>query len=110
VFSFRFNRVRHRKVTDFVDYHRERIDWWNKMENILPAKGRHNNANFRGYLIWYHTATRYRLRQRWTQDDYAVIASSDDENTTYDVRGREGRTVELGPILDRVVSYLQSKN
>jgi hypothetical protein len=78
-------------------------------ENVLPVEGPHNNANFRAYLTWYHTATRYRLRQRWTQDDYADIASSDDENTTYDVRGREGQAVELGPILDRVVCSLRLK-
>jgi hypothetical protein len=78
-------------------------------ENVLPVEGLHNNANFRAYLTWYHTATRYRLRQRWTQDDYADIASSDDENTTYDVRGREGQAVELGPILDRVVCSLRLK-
>jgi hypothetical protein len=46
-FLSRFDRVKQRKVTDFVDYHRERIDWWNKMEaNILPIEGPHNNANF----------------------------------------------------------------
>jgi hypothetical protein len=91
------------KVTDFVNYHRERIDWWNRMEeNVLPVEGPQNNTNFRAYLTWYHTTTRYMLRQRWTKDDYMDIASLDDENTTYDVRGREGRAVELAPILDRV--------
>jgi hypothetical protein len=111
VFLYRFDRVKQRKVTDFVDYHHERIDWWNKMEaNVLPIEGTHNNANIRAYLTWYHTATRYRLCLRWTQDDYADIASSHDENTTYNVRGREGRAVELGPILDRVVTSLWTKN
>jgi hypothetical protein len=78
--------------------------------NVLPVKGPHNNANFRAYLTWYHTANRYKLHQKWTQDDYTDIASSDDENTTYDIRGREGRAVELGLILDRVVSSLQTEN
>jgi hypothetical protein len=78
--------------------------------NILLIEGLHNNANFRAYLTWYHTATRYRLRQRWTRDDYTDIASSDDENATYNVGDREGRAVELGPNLDRVVSSLRTKN
>jgi hypothetical protein len=77
--------------------------------NVLPIEGSQNNANFRAYLTWYHTTTRYRLRQRWTHDDYTDIASSDDENSTYDVRGREGRAVQLGPILDRVVGSLRLK-
>jgi hypothetical protein len=90
----RFDRVKQRKVTDFVDYHRERIDWWNRMEeNVLPVEGPHNNANFRAYLTWYHTATRYRLRQRWTKDDYTDIASSDDENTTVTTRPGKYRTI-----------------
>jgi hypothetical protein len=78
-------------------------------ENVLPVEGPHNNTNFRAYLTWYHTATRYRLRQRWTEDDYVDIASSDDENNTYNVRGRERRAVELPPILDRVDCSLRLK-
>lgn len=106
----RFDRARQKKVTDFLDYHRERIEWWNRMDdNVLPPPGPHSNANFRAYLAWYHSATRYRLRTAWTRDDYAEIASSDDEDTAYDLRGRAGRAVELGPILDRVVCQLRNK-
>nr|CAB3446723.1 unnamed protein product [Digitaria exilis] len=38
-----------KKVTDFLDYHRERIEWWNRMDD------------------------NYRLRTAWTRDDYAEI-------------------------------------
>ncbi|CAN6305867.1 unnamed protein product [Urochloa humidicola] len=62
----------------------------------------HTNARFREYLSWYHSSTRYKLRQRWTGADYADIASSDDDNTIYDRKCREGNVVELAPILDRV--------
>jgi hypothetical protein len=37
-------------------------------------------------------------------DDYADIASSKDEDTSYDIRTRECTVVEITPILDRVVS------
>ncbi|RLN00226.1 uncharacterized protein C2845_PM06G03970 [Panicum miliaceum] len=61
-----------------------------------------HKANFRQYFRWYHIATRYKLRQKWTGDDYANIASSKDEDTRYDVRAREGTVVQIAPILDRV--------
>jgi hypothetical protein len=59
-------------------------------------------------LAWYHSATWYKLHQKWTGDDYAEIASMNDEDTIYDTRAREGTAVEIAPILDRVVrlSYL----
>ncbi|CAN6174337.1 unnamed protein product [Urochloa humidicola] len=98
----KFDRVRQRKVTDFAHHHREMIEWWNRMkENVLDPPEPHTNANFRAYLAWYHSATRYKLRQRWTGVDYADIASSDDDNTAYDRACREGTVVELAPILDR---------
>ncbi|CAN6218399.1 unnamed protein product [Urochloa humidicola] len=70
--------------------------------NALGPAQIHTNARFREYLTWYHSATRYKLRQRWTGVDYADIASSDDDDTAYDQRCREGNVVELAPILDRV--------
>ncbi|CAN6215829.1 unnamed protein product [Urochloa humidicola] len=70
--------------------------------NALGPAHIHTNARFCEYLTWYHSATRYKLRQRWTGADYADIASSDDDDTTYDRRCREGNVVELAPILDRV--------
>lgn len=93
----RFDRVGQKKITDFLDYHREHIEWWDRMDdNVFPEVAPHTNAHFRAYLAWYHSATRYILRTGWTRDDYADIASSDDEDTAYDLRGRTGRTVKLG--------------
>ncbi|CAN6240298.1 unnamed protein product [Urochloa humidicola] len=98
----KFDRVRQRKVTDFAHHHREMIEWWDRMElNVQNPAEPHRNANFREYLAWYHSATQYKLRQRWTGADYADIASSDDDNMTYDKACREGTVVELAPILDR---------
>ena len=58
------------------------------------------------YQAWYQRATRCRLRVQWTEDDYADIESSDNEDTTYDQTTHVGRQVEIGPIMDRVVSQL----
>ena len=66
----------------------------------------HTNREYRQYQAWYQRATRCRLRLQWTEDDYADIESSDDEDTAYDQTTRVGRQVEAGPILDRVVSQL----
>jgi hypothetical protein len=63
---------------------------------------------YRIYLGWYQQATRIKLRQRWTNDDYVDGGSSDDEDTMYDTRTREGSHVEQGPILDRVVCCLST--
>ncbi|TVU13435.1 hypothetical protein EJB05_40491, partial [Eragrostis curvula] len=62
----------------------------------------HRDSSFRRYLEWYQSSTRYRLRQAWTDRDYADMESSDDENTPYDVATRQGTVVEIGPVLDRV--------
>ncbi|CAO1948984.1 unnamed protein product [Urochloa humidicola] len=98
----KFDRVRQRKVTDFVHHHREMIEWWNKLEqNVKNGDGPHSNANFRAYLDWFQSATRCKFRQKWTTDDYADIASSDDDDTRYDKMCREGTQVEIAPILDR---------
>jgi hypothetical protein len=67
----------------------------------------HTDRAFRTYLGWYHQATCIKLRQRWTNDDYTDGGSSDDEDTVYDARTREGSTIEQGPVLDHVVCYWQ---
>ena len=66
----------------------------------------HTNHEYRCYQAWYQCATRCRLRLQWTEDDYADIESSDDEDMVYDQSTRAGRQVEAGPILDRLVSQL----
>ena len=66
----------------------------------------HTNREFRRYQAWYQRATRCRLRVQWTEDDYADIKSSNDEDTAYDQSTLAGRQVEAGPILGRVVSQL----
>ena len=71
-------------------------------ENNKP----HMNREYRRYQAWYQHATRCRLRLQWIEDDYADIESSDDEDMAYDQSTRAGRLVEVGPILDRVVSQL----
>jgi hypothetical protein len=97
--------VRQRKVTDFAHHHHDMVDWWRRIEDSPRLGGpSHSRANFRQYLAWYHSATRYKLRQKWMGDDYADIASSKDEDTSYDIRTRECTVVEITPILDRVVS------
>lgn len=104
----RIDRVRQRSITDFAHHHRDYIAGWRRLEqNCVRIFAMHRESEFRNYLAWYHGATRYRLRQAWTQDDYADIDSSDDDNTAYDIRTREGSQVELGPVLDRVVSATQ---
>ena len=62
----------------------------------------HTNREFRRY----QRVTCCRLRVQWTEDDYADIKSSDDEDTAYDQTTRVGRQVEAGPISNRVVSQL----
>jgi hypothetical protein len=66
----------------------------------------HTNRAYRTYLGWYQRATRIKLRQRWTDGDYADGGSSDDEDTVYDMRPREGSHVEQGPVLNRVICCL----
>ncbi|RLM78818.1 hypothetical protein C2845_PM12G03340 [Panicum miliaceum] len=62
------------------------VDWWRRLDDGPRLGGpQHTRVNFRQYLGWYHSATRYKLRQKWTGDDYACIASSEDEDTSYDV-------------------------
>ena len=70
------------------------IEEWEEMHNNVDDNNEpHTNREFRRY-------------QAWTEADYADIESSDDEDTAYDQSTRAGRQVEVGPILDRVVSQL----
>ena len=74
------------------------------MHDNVDENEPHTNHEFRWYQAWYQRATHCRLRVQWTEDDYADIESSDDEDMTYDQSTCAGRQVEAGPILDRVVS------
>jgi hypothetical protein len=102
----RFDRWEQKKITDFRQHHLAFIEEW-----YLTAKNVHendellNNSDYRRYQAWYQGATRCKLRQQWTTDDYADIDSSDDEDTTYNQSTRLGTKVEVAPILDRVVSF-----
>jgi hypothetical protein len=66
----------------------------------------HTNREHRRYQAWYHGTTHCRMRLQWTEDDYTDIDSSSDEDTAYGQTTHVGRQVEVGPILDRVVSQL----
>ena len=66
----------------------------------------HTNRAYRTYLGWYQRTTCIKLRQRWTDDDYTDDGFSDNEDTVYDTRTREGSHVEQGLVLDRVICYL----
>jgi hypothetical protein len=88
-------------------HHRQYIDEWHKYEqNVVRIFCMHTDRAFRTYLGLYHQASRIKLRQRWTDNDYADDGSSDDEDTIYDTRTQEGSHVEQGPVLDRVVCCL----
>ena len=106
-FGCSFDRIRNRSITDWAQHHHQYVqDWLRYEQNVAPVYVMHRGTTFRAYLAWFHGVTRYRLRQAWTRDDYAEIQSSDDENTPYDIRTREGQDVEVAPILDRVVRIL----
>ncbi|TVU26210.1 hypothetical protein EJB05_28747, partial [Eragrostis curvula] len=99
----KFDRSKQKKVTDFAHHHRAYLDEWRRFEdNCERIHAMHRDSSFRRYLEWYQSSTRYRLRQTWTDRDYADMGSSDDENTPYDVATRQGTVVEIGPVLDRV--------
>jgi hypothetical protein len=80
-------------------------EWDLGAENVYSNDELHNNSDYRRYQAWYQGATRCKLRQQWTSDDYADIDSSDNEETEYDLSTRLGTQVEAAPILDRVVSF-----
>ncbi|TVU32501.1 hypothetical protein EJB05_24232, partial [Eragrostis curvula] len=99
----KFDRSKQKKVTDFAHHHRAYLDEWRRFEdNCERIHAMHRDSSFRRYLEWYQSSTRYRLRQTWTDRDYADMESSEDENTPYDVATRQGTQVEIGPVLDRV--------
>ena len=98
------DRQKNRKIFDWKKHHQYYIEQWEQMhDNVDENNEPHTNREFRRYQAWYQRATRYRLRLQWTEDDYADIESSD-EDTAYDQTTHVGRQVEVGPILDRVVS------
>jgi hypothetical protein len=66
----------------------------------------HTDRAYIKYLGWYQRATRIKLCQHWTDDDYADSGSSDDEDTVYDMHTQEGSHVEQGPVLGCVVCCL----
>jgi hypothetical protein len=66
----------------------------------------HRDSAFREYLEWFQSVTRTKLRQRWTDVDYAEIGSLDDDNSTYDTHTHVGSHVQLALVLDHVVSFL----
>ena len=70
----------------------------------MPLFRMHRQALFREYVGWFQSVARTKLCQRWTDADYANMGDSDDDNTLYDTRTREGSHVQLAPILDRVVT------
>ena len=102
----RFDRRKQKKITDFRQHHLAFIEEWDlAAENVHNNDELHNNSDYRPYQAWYQGATRCKLRQQWTAEDYADIDSSDDEETEYDLTTRLGTQVEAAPILDRVVSF-----
>ncbi|XP_066323227.1 uncharacterized protein, partial [Miscanthus floridulus] len=106
--TYRIDRQKQKKVTDFVTLHYDYINQWeNFHDNLYKNDQPHMNANFRAYLAWYRRATRTKLKVQWTQADYADIESSDDEYTSYDLATRAGTQVEAAPILDRVGNTLK---
>ena len=103
----RLDHQKNRKIFDWEKHHKHYIDEWvlwhdNVDDNNLP----HMDHEYRRYQAWYQGATRCRLRLQWTEDDYADIESSDDEDTVCDQTTHVGRQVKAGLILDRVVSQL----
>jgi hypothetical protein len=105
---YRFDWRKQKKITDFRQHHLAFIEEWDlATENVHDNNELHNNSDYRRYQAWYQGATRCKLRQQWTTDDYADIDSSDDEDTKYDQSTRLGTQVEVAPILDRVVSFTQ---
>ena len=73
-------------------HYRYYIEQWELLDaNVDENDKPHTNREYRHYQAWYQGVTRCRLRPQWTQDDYADIESSDDEDTAYDQSTREGR-------------------
>jgi hypothetical protein len=101
--------VKQRSVKDFENHHRTYLEESYMYEqNVVRIFCRHTDKAFREYLAWYQRITHIKLRERWTNDDYAEGGSSVNEDTTHDTRTREGSHVELGPVLDHVVCFLST--
>jgi hypothetical protein len=83
------------------------IEQWELLDaNVDENDEPDMNHENRRYQAWYQGMTHCRMRLQRTEDDYANIDSSSDEDTAYDQTTRVGRQVEAGPILDKVVSQL----
>jgi hypothetical protein len=94
-------------VKEFNVHHQKYIYEWHKYEhNVVMIFRMHTNRAYKTYLRWYQWATRIKLRQRWTDDNYMNGGSSSDEDTVYDTCTWESSHVEQGPVLDRVVCCL----
>jgi hypothetical protein len=90
-FVCRFDRRKQKKITDFCQHHLTFIEEWDlDAENVHDNDELHNNNDYSRYQAWYQGATRCKLRQQWTADDYADNDSSDDEDTEYDQSTRLG--------------------
>ena len=103
----RLDCQKNRNIFYWEKHHQYYIEQWELLhDNVDENNEPHTNHEYRCYQAWYQRATHCRLRIQWTEDDYADIESSDNENTAYNQTTRVGRQMEAGPILDRVVSQL----
>jgi hypothetical protein len=90
-FTFRFDRRKQKKITDFRKHHEAFIlDWEDMDDNNDKNEEPHNNSDYRRYQAWYQGATWTKLRSQWKDVDYAGIDSSEDEDTAYDQSTRVG--------------------
>uniref|UniRef100_K3ZM91 SWIM-type domain-containing protein n=1 Tax=Setaria italica TaxID=4555 RepID=K3ZM91_SETIT len=82
--SHSMDRKKKRKVSEWPAFHQAYIEEWEHFhDNVDENDEPHTNSEYRQYQTWYQGATRHRLRVQWTQDDYADIHSSDDEDTSF---------------------------
>ncbi|XP_021311829.1 serine/threonine-protein phosphatase 7 long form homolog [Sorghum bicolor] len=99
----KIDRQKQKKTVEFQTLHRQYIEVWDQFhDNLYENEQPHTNYNFRAYLTWYLGVTRTRLKIQWTQEDYAYLESSEDEDTSYDLVARQGTLIEAAPVLDRV--------
>ncbi|XP_066322387.1 uncharacterized protein [Miscanthus floridulus] len=107
-FGTRLDRQKNRNIFDREKHHQNYIEKWEEVHDNMDENNEpHTNRKFWRYQAWYQRATCCRLWQQWTEDDYADIESSDDEDTAYDQSTRTGKQVQAGPILDRVDNTLK---
>jgi len=87
----RLDRQKNRKIFDWKKHHQYYIEQWELLQdNVDENNEPYMNREFRRYQAWYQGATHCRLRLQWTEDDYADIESSDNEDTAYDQTTRVG--------------------